>query len=89
VGGSKVNGVSALHSQLLKQTLFFGLLRHGAQQVINQTNGVTPRRWMLKCNPPLSALITNRIGPGWRSISISSSGSCVRDRPEFRPNGAP
>jgi len=65
VGGSKVNGVSALHSQLLKQNLFSDFYDMEPSKFINQTNGVTPRRWMLKCNPRLSALITARIGPGW------------------------
>ena len=65
VGGSKVNGVSALHSQLLKQTLFADFCDMEPSKFINQTNGVTPRRWMLKCNPRLAALITHRIGAGW------------------------
>jgi starch phosphorylase len=54
-----------LHSQLLKQTLFSDFCDMEPAKFINETNGVTPRRWMLKCNPKLSALITNRIGPGW------------------------
>ncbi len=65
VGSSHVNGVSALHSQILKDKLFrdFEELRPGL--VINQTNGVTPRRWLKKCNPELAHLITSRIGDGW------------------------
>lgn len=65
VGSSHVNGVSALHSKILKDQLFrdFEEMRPGT--VINQTNGVTPRRWLKKCNPSLSALITEHIGSGW------------------------
>jgi starch phosphorylase len=65
VGSFKVNGVSALHSQLLKETLFSDFYAYEPSKFINQTNGVTPRRWMLKCNPKLAALISSRIGPGW------------------------
>ena len=65
VGGSKVNGVSALHSHLLRERLFHDFYEMDQQKFINETNGVTPRRWLLKCNPGLSALITSRIGDGW------------------------
>lgn len=57
-----VNGVAALHSQLLKDTIFkeFDQLYPGKLQ--NKTNGVTPRRWIHCCNPKLSALISDRLG---------------------------
>jgi starch phosphorylase len=61
----KVNGVSALHSDLIKKNLFPELNRLHPGRIINQTNGVTPRRWLKMCNRPLSALITETIGPGW------------------------
>ncbi len=61
----KVNGVSALHSELVKQTVFADLNRDYPGRVINQTNGVTPRRWLYTCNPPLRRLITDTIGEGW------------------------
>ena len=63
----KVNGVSALHSDLVKQNLFpeLNLLHPG--RIINETNGVTPRRWLRMANRPLSALITKSIGPGWEA----------------------
>ncbi len=65
VGGSRVNGVSALHSHLLKERLFHDFYELEPTKFINQTNGVTPRRWLLKCNPLLSQLISSRIGTGW------------------------
>jgi len=65
VGAMKVNGVSALHSRLVKEQLFPDFAEMTPDKFINETNGVTPRRWILKCNPKLAALISSRIGPGW------------------------
>ncbi len=61
-GSHAVNGVAALHTALLKQNLFpeFDALYPGKFQ--NKTNGITPRRWLLKANPRLSDLITQRLG---------------------------
>ncbi len=61
----KVNGVSALHTELMKQTVFSDLHALHPNRIVNQTNGVTPRRWVLSANPLLSELITNAIGDGW------------------------
>jgi len=61
----KVNGVSALHTDLMKTTVFKELHGLYPDRIVNQTNGVTPRRWMLSCNPRLSGLITETIGDGW------------------------
>ena len=65
VGGHSVNGVAALHTKLLKKDLFpeFDALYPG--KFNNKTNGITPRRWLLACNPRLSGLITSKIGHGW------------------------
>ena len=65
VGSHSVNGVAALHTQLLKRDLFpeFDALYPG--KFNNKTNGITPRRWLLACNPRLSSLITSKIGCGW------------------------
>jgi len=65
VGSHSVNGVAALHTQLLKSDLFpeFDALYPG--KLNNKTNGITPRRWLLACNPRLSKLITSKIGSGW------------------------
>jgi starch phosphorylase len=61
----KVNGVSALHSDLVKKNLFPELNALHPNRIINQTNGVTPRRWLKMSNRPLSGLITDTIGSGW------------------------
>ncbi|NNF23218.1 MAG: glycogen/starch/alpha-glucan phosphorylase [Rhodobacteraceae bacterium] len=61
----KVNGVSALHTDLMKDTVFRDLHALHPDRIVNQTNGVTPRRWLLSCNPRLSDLITSAIGPDW------------------------
>ncbi|MBD3678456.1 MAG: glycogen/starch/alpha-glucan phosphorylase [Rhodobacteraceae bacterium] len=61
----KVNGVSALHTDLMKSTVFEDLNALHPDRIVNQTNGVTPRRWLLSSNPRLSGLITETIGEGW------------------------
>jgi len=61
----KVNGVSALHSDLVKKNLFPELNQLHPGRIINETNGVTPRRWLKMSNQPLSNLITDSIGTGW------------------------
>jgi len=61
----KVNGVSALHSELVKETVFADLHRVHPTRIINQTNGITPRRWLYGCNPSLSNLITSELGDRW------------------------
>ncbi|WP_108482085.1 glycogen/starch/alpha-glucan phosphorylase [Oceaniglobus ichthyenteri] len=61
----KVNGVSALHTGLMKETVFKELHELHPHRIVNQTNGVTPRRWVLAANPRLSSLITDAIGTGW------------------------
>ncbi|MBA4254415.1 MAG: glycogen phosphorylase [Polaromonas sp.] len=62
----KVNGVSALHSQLMVDTIFADFARVFPDRFCNKTNGITPRRWLSQANRPLSALIDARIGPTWR-----------------------
>jgi starch phosphorylase len=60
-----VNGVAALHTELLKRNLFpdFNELYPG--KFNNKTNGITPRRWLLQCNPRLARFITDHLGPAW------------------------
>ena len=65
IGSRKVNGVSALHTELMKQTVFHDLHMMYPDKIVNQTNGVTPRRWLLECNPGLSDIITEKIGEDW------------------------
>jgi starch phosphorylase len=61
----RVNGVSALHTDLMKETVFKDLHALHPEKIVNQTNGVTPRRWLKSCNPALAGLITETIGEGW------------------------
>ncbi|OAM79242.1 glycogen/starch/alpha-glucan phosphorylase [Devosia elaeis] len=63
VGSHSVNGVSALHTELMKQTVFSDLHRLYPERINNKTNGITPRRWLMQCNPGLTRLISERIGP--------------------------
>jgi starch phosphorylase len=62
VGSHSINGVSALHSDLMKQTVFRDLNRLYPGRINNKTNGVTPRRWLQQVNPNLTALIREAIG---------------------------
>jgi starch phosphorylase len=62
-----VNGVAALHSQLLQQHLFHDFFELWPGKFNNKTNGVTPRRWMAASNPLLSGLIDRSIGEEWRT----------------------
>ena len=66
VGSHSINGVSALHTELMKQTVFSDLHRLYPDRINNKTNGVTPRRWLMQCNPGLTQLISERIGPAFR-----------------------
>ncbi|CAM4091858.1 glycogen/starch/alpha-glucan phosphorylase [Palleronia rufa] len=61
----RVNGVSALHTGLMRDTVFAELNRLHPDRIVNETNGITPRRWLLGANPRLSGLITRAIGDGW------------------------
>jgi starch phosphorylase len=65
VGSHKVNGVAALHTDLLRARVVPDFAELWPEKFINVTNGVTPRRWLLACNPGLAAAITQRIGHGW------------------------
>lgn len=65
VGSHSVNGVAALHTELLQKNLFHDFAEMFPEKFNNKTNGVTPRRWLHQCNPQLSALISSKIGQGW------------------------
>ena len=67
VGSHAVNGVAALHTSLLKETVLRDFYAVMPEKFVNVTNGVTPRRWLVLSNPALSALITKRIGSRWIS----------------------
>ncbi|MDD4527836.1 MAG: glycogen/starch/alpha-glucan phosphorylase [Candidatus Margulisbacteria bacterium] len=64
-GSFSVNGVSALHSELIKSELMPEFYMLYPEKFKNKTNGITPRRWLYKCNSRLSELITSKIGTGW------------------------
>ncbi|ABB32985.1 glycogen/starch/alpha-glucan phosphorylase [Geobacter metallireducens RCH3] len=85
VGSFSVNGVAALHSQLLAQGLFRDFHELWPHKFNNKTNGVTPRRWLAWCNPGLSRLITETIGDGWVSdLSRIGKIAAFADDPGFR-----
>lgn len=65
VGSQKVNGVAALHTELIKKTIFRDFYELWPDRFTNKTNGITPRRWLKQCNPELSELITSQIGDSW------------------------
>jgi glycogen phosphorylase len=65
VGSHAINGVAALHSELLKQDLLANFYALWPERFQNKTNGVTPRRWMVLSNPRLARLITGAIGEAW------------------------
>ena len=65
VGSHAVNGVAALHTELLKKDVLKDLFEMYPERFSNKTNGVTPRRWMALANPTLTELITSRIGDHW------------------------
>ena len=65
VGSHAINGVAALHSELLKSDVLRDFYELWPQKFSNKTNGVTPRRWMVLSNPKLAGLITEQLGDGW------------------------
>jgi starch phosphorylase len=65
VGSHSVNGVAALHTRILRESTFAELDRARPGRINNKTNGITPRRWLLQCNPALAALVSEAIGDGW------------------------
>lgn len=65
VASHTVNGVAALHTQLLKERLFHDFNELFPERFQNKTNGITPRRWLRQCNPRLSSLIDEKLGNVW------------------------
>jgi glycogen phosphorylase len=62
VASHTINGVAAIHSEIIKDTIFREFHDLWPEKFQNKTNGVTPRRWLAMCNPPLRALITETLG---------------------------
>lgn len=65
VGSHAINGVAELHTQLLQKDTLKHFAQLWPEKFINKTNGVTPRRWILLCNPQLAKLFTEKVGDGW------------------------
>jgi starch phosphorylase len=85
VGSHRVNGVSELHSRLLKEQLFADFHDLYPDLFLNITNGITPRRWLYQANPNLSELITEYIGPEWQAdLSELRSLEPLAEDPDFR-----
>ncbi len=85
VGSFSVNGVAALHSQLLVDGLFNDFYQLWPEKFNNKTNGVTPRRWLAACNPDLAALISKTIGDGWvTDLSQLEKLKPYAEKPAFR-----
>ncbi|MCK0140795.1 glycogen/starch/alpha-glucan phosphorylase [Aliiroseovarius sp. F47248L] len=81
----KVNGVSALHTDLMKQTVFSDLHAVYPDRILNQTNGVTPRRWVHGCNPGLRHLLNETIGTEWvLDLEQLKQLAPLVDDPDFR-----
>ena len=76
-GSHSVNGVAALHTRLMKETVFCDLHRLYPDRINNKTNGITPRRWLQQCNPHLTALLCEAIGPAFLDDARALSALCA------------
>lgn len=84
-GAHSINGVAALHTELMKKTVFADLHRLYPERINNKTNGITPRRWLHECNPGLTALIADGIGPAFKDDAAKLSRLApLADDPSFR-----
>ena len=79
--GYSVNGVAYLHTEILKNTELNNFYKLYPERFNNKTNGITFRRWLMACNPELSALITSLIGEGWKkdAMELEKLGQFVAD----------
>jgi starch phosphorylase len=85
VGSHSVNGVSALHTRLLQETVLHDFSDFWPERFNNKTNGITPRRWLRMANPSLSRLISEAIGDGWtRNLDELRKLEPLADDPEFQ-----
>jgi len=85
VGSHSVNGVAALHTELMKETVFADLHRMFPDRINNKTNGITPRRWLMQCNPGLTSLIREAIGDAFLDDTEALSELApLADDAEFR-----
>jgi starch phosphorylase len=72
-GAHSINGVAALHTELMKKTVFADFHRLYPDRINNKTNGITPRRWLHECNPGLTSLIAEAIGPAFKDDAAKLS----------------
>ena len=85
VGSHRVNGVAQLHTSLMKAGTFADLHRVFPDRIVNQTNGITPRRWLNQCNRPLAHLISETIGVDWtKDLQALRRLEPCADDPAFR-----
>ncbi|MGK7874219.1 MAG: glycogen/starch/alpha-glucan phosphorylase [Xenococcaceae cyanobacterium] len=85
VGSHSINGVAALHTELLKQDTLRDFATMWPEKFYNKTNGVTPRRWILLSNPKLADLITSKIGDHWlKNLDELKRLEAFAEDPEFR-----
>lgn len=87
VGSIAINGVAALHTEILKKRIFNHFYKLFPEKFVNVTNGITPRRWLKTANPFLSEIISDKIGDGWiRNLSeLKKLEKFVKDK-DFREN---
>ncbi|MGF7155668.1 glycogen/starch/alpha-glucan phosphorylase [Novosphingobium gossypii] len=84
VGAHSINGVAALHTDLMKVTVFADLHALYPDRINNKTNGVTPRRWLQQCNPGLTSVIRDAIGPAFLDDAARLSDlNALADDPEL------
>jgi len=85
IGSHSVNGVARLHTHLMRTRIFADFAEMYPERFNNKTNGITPRRWLLKCNPGLAALISEHISEGWiTDLDRIREIEPIADEPEFR-----
>ena len=85
IGSHRVNGVSAMHTALMKKTIFADFDRHSPEKLVGITNGISPRRWLSRANPALAGLITEYIGDEWtRDLTALQHLAPLSLYPDFR-----
>ena len=84
LGSHKVNGVSALHTELMKETVFHDFHKLYPDRIVNKTNGITFRRWLLEANPRLTALLSRPSGTGFSTIRPARRLERFADDPGFQ-----
>ncbi len=85
VGSHRVNGVARIHTELVKRSLARDFAEMWPERFVSITNGITPRRWLLACNPRLAEAVSRRVGDGWpRDLARLRSFEACADDPGCR-----